>query len=107
MKVTKILYYWLLLLDQFRFCETHFTIYQQFVADQSAISTFLGGGVLAVWRHNNQKNKKIGVQFSTTTGHPRKKQEINSLHSLPGLLAVWRHNNPKTLKAAATHWPRV
>jgi len=30
--VTKILYHWFLLLDQFRFCETHFTTYQQFVA---------------------------------------------------------------------------
>jgi len=41
--VTKILYHWILLLDQFRFCETHFTTYQRFVADQSAISPFLGG----------------------------------------------------------------
>ena len=36
MKVTKILYHWFLLLDQFRFCETHFTTYQRFVADRSA-----------------------------------------------------------------------
>jgi len=43
MKVTKILYHWFLLLDQFRFCETHFTTYQRFVADQSAISPSLGG----------------------------------------------------------------
>jgi len=43
MKVTKILYHWFLLLDQIRFCETHFTAYQQFLADQSAISPFLGG----------------------------------------------------------------
>jgi len=42
-KVTKILYHWSLLMDQFRFCETHFTTYQGFVADQSAISPFLGG----------------------------------------------------------------
>ena len=42
-KVTKILYHWFLLLDQFRFCETYFTTYQRFVADQSAISPFLGG----------------------------------------------------------------
>ena len=37
------LYHWFLLLDRFRFCETHFTIYQRFVADQSALSPFLGG----------------------------------------------------------------
>jgi len=37
------LYRWLSLLDQFRFCETHFTTYQQFVANHSAISPFLGG----------------------------------------------------------------
>jgi len=42
-KVTDILYYWFLLLDQFRFCETHFTTYQRFVTNQSAISPFLGG----------------------------------------------------------------
>jgi len=41
--VTKILYHWILLLDRFRFCETHFTTYQRFVADRSAISPFLGG----------------------------------------------------------------
>jgi len=29
--------------SQKHFCETHFTTYQQFVADQSAISPFLGG----------------------------------------------------------------
>ena len=39
----KILYCWLLLLDQFCFCETHFTTYQRFVADQRAISQSLGG----------------------------------------------------------------
>jgi len=40
--VAKIWYSWPLLLDQFRFCETHFTTW--FVADQSAIkfSPFLG-----------------------------------------------------------------
>jgi len=42
----KILYCWLLLLDQFRFCETHFTTYQRFVADQNAISSSLGGIVV-------------------------------------------------------------
>ena len=42
-KLTKILYYSLLLLDRFRFCEIYFTTYQRFVADQSAISPFLGG----------------------------------------------------------------
>jgi len=31
------------LLDRFRFCETRFTTYQRFVADQSVISPFLGG----------------------------------------------------------------
>ena len=40
--MTKILYHWFLLLGQIRFCETHFTTYQRFVADQSAISPFLG-----------------------------------------------------------------
>jgi hypothetical protein len=44
MKVTRILCHWFLLLYQFRFCETHFTTYQGFVADQSAISPSLGGG---------------------------------------------------------------
>ena len=44
MKVTKILYHRLLSLDQFRFCETHFTTYPRFVANKSAISPFLGGG---------------------------------------------------------------
>jgi len=34
--VTKILYHWLLLLDQFHFCEAHFTTYQRFVSDQSS-----------------------------------------------------------------------
>jgi len=42
-KETKILYHWKLLLYQFRFCETHFTTYQRFVADQNTISAFLGG----------------------------------------------------------------
>ena len=42
-KVTKILYHWFLLLDWFRFWETHFTTYQWFVADQSAIIPSLGG----------------------------------------------------------------
>jgi len=42
-QVTKILYHLFLLLDWFRFWETHFTTYQQFVADQSAISPSLGG----------------------------------------------------------------
>jgi len=37
------LYHSFLLLDRFRFCETHFTTYQRFVADESAISPFLGG----------------------------------------------------------------
>ena len=37
------MYRWLLLFYQFCFCETHFTTYQRFVADQSAISPFLGG----------------------------------------------------------------
>jgi len=37
-KVIKILYNLSLLLDQLRFCETHFTTYQRFVDDQSAIS---------------------------------------------------------------------
>ena len=42
-KVTKILYYRLLLLDKFHFCGTHFTTFQRFVANTSAISLFLGG----------------------------------------------------------------
>ena len=42
-KVTKILYRRPLLLDWFRFWETHFTAYLRFVCDQSAISPFLGG----------------------------------------------------------------
>jgi len=42
-KVTKIFYHWILLLDWFRFWERHFTTYQRFVADQSAISPSLGG----------------------------------------------------------------
>jgi len=42
-KVIKVLYHWFLLLDQFRFCETRFTTNQGFVAEQSAISPFLGG----------------------------------------------------------------
>ena len=42
-KVTKVRYHWLLLLEQFRFCETHFTTYPRFVADQSAMTPFLGG----------------------------------------------------------------
>jgi len=37
------LYHSLLLLDWFRFCATHFTTYQWFVADQSGISPFLAG----------------------------------------------------------------
>jgi len=37
------LYHWFLLLDQFCFCEIHFTTYQRFVAVHSAISPFLGG----------------------------------------------------------------
>ena len=32
-----------LITSQEHFCETHFTTYQRFVADQSAISPFLGG----------------------------------------------------------------
>jgi len=43
MKVTKILYYWFLLLDSFNFRETYFTTHQRFVANKSAISPFLGG----------------------------------------------------------------
>ena len=43
--MTKILYDSFLLLDRFRFCETHFTTYQRFVADRSAISPFLGGNM--------------------------------------------------------------
>ena len=51
MKVIKILYHWTLLLDWFRYWETHFTTYQRFVHDQSAISPSLGGmgGVLRSW----------------------------------------------------------
>jgi hypothetical protein len=45
-KVTQILYHWFLLLDWFRFWETHFTTYQRFVADQSVISPSLGGYAL-------------------------------------------------------------
>jgi len=37
------LYFLAILLDRFCFCETHFTTYQRFVADQCAISPFLGG----------------------------------------------------------------
>ena len=41
---TKILYRWFggFLLDLFRLCETHFTAYQWFMANRSAISPFLG-----------------------------------------------------------------
>jgi len=35
--VTKILYYWLFLLDSFRFCETYFGTHPRFVANKSAI----------------------------------------------------------------------
>jgi len=48
MKVTNILYHWFLLLDQFRFCETHCTTYQRFVGDQSAISPSSGGLVMRI-----------------------------------------------------------
>ena len=54
-KVTKILYYRFLLLDQFRFGETHFTTHPRFVADGSAISPFLGGYVVA------RNNSTMGV----------------------------------------------
>jgi len=36
-----------LLLDSFRFCETQFTTHSRFVANMSAISSFLGGGSVA------------------------------------------------------------
>jgi len=42
-EVTKILYYWFLLLHSFNFCESYFTTHQRFVANKSAISTFVGG----------------------------------------------------------------
>jgi len=44
-KMTKILCYWYLLFDSFRSCETYFATHPQFVANKSAISPFLGGGL--------------------------------------------------------------
>ena len=38
------------------FCDTHFTTYQRFVADQSAISPFLGGGIHQLFG-GNQKDQ--------------------------------------------------
>ena len=41
------------MLDRFRFCETYFTTHQRFVADQSAMSSFLGGYVVYTnWRES-------------------------------------------------------
>jgi len=42
-KVNKILNYWVLSLNLFRFRETYFTAYLQFVANKGVISLFLGG----------------------------------------------------------------
>jgi len=60
------LYHWLLLMDQIRFCETHFTTYQRFVADHSAISPFLGGSVWqrCIWYASSS------LCISTTAIHP-------------------------------------
>jgi hypothetical protein len=70
-KVTKILYHRFLLLDQFHFCETHFTTYQRFVANKSA--PFLGQKRMGGHSHGypkgmkaEQKKKRI-VQFFDTT----------------------------------------
>ena len=70
-KVTKILYHCFLLLDWFRFWETHFTTYQRFVADQSVIISSLGGwrnrGIFAkkIWKPPGQKNWKKNLVKKT------------------------------------------
>jgi len=53
LKVTKILYHCFLLLDWFRFWETHLTTYQRFVAGQSAIIPSLGGQLGTVWLNDS------------------------------------------------------
>ena len=47
--MTKIVYHRFLLLDEFRFCEAHFTTYQRSAANTSAISPFLGGERLGLF----------------------------------------------------------
>jgi len=58
--VTKILYHRCLLLNWFRFWERHFTTYQQFVADQSAISPLLAAGKIG--DSPIQSDVKLGPQ---------------------------------------------
>jgi len=88
--VTKILYHRLLLLEQFRFCETYFTTYQRFVADQSANTPSLGGGCEDAWTIINtpltQKRHRILTQ---------KRQETLYMNKTPqtkrgGFKAAWR-----------------
>jgi len=45
-------------MDQFRLCETHFTTYQRFVANQSAISQSSGGFV-----GRNEKSEIFNIRF--------------------------------------------
>ena len=77
--MTEILYYWFLLLDQFRFCETHFTTYEWFVAGQSAISPFLGGEGLEklLWPGQFLESYVVTRVLSVT---------IHLVHRLKGIL---------------------
>ena len=54
-------------MDRFRFCETHFTTYQRFVADQSAISPFLGGLFLLVFQRD-KVGMHLFIDIHFTTG---------------------------------------
>jgi len=87
-------------LDQIRVCEKYFTTYQRFVADQSAISPFLGG------KKERKTNAVAILAFSRllrgvftkpkTTAKERKKRQknrkkrpavmTNFFHTLMGVL---------------------
>jgi len=83
------LYDWFLLLDQFRFCETHFTTCQRFVADQSAISPFLGGICV-----NMREYALIRVKMRWT----------QLLSTVPPPTIIWVHSIPRpTTKTRTLH----
>ena len=88
--MTKILYHWLLLLEQFRFCETYFTTYQRFVADQSANTPSLGGGCEDAWTIINtpltQKRHRILTQKRQETLYTNKTPQTKR----GGFKAAWR-----------------
>jgi len=64
MKVTEILHHQIKLLDQYSFCETHFTTYQWFVAAQSAIFPFLGGSYFFVLQFSTLRDKVEKIGYS-------------------------------------------